>query len=408
MGNLLVIREQIKNFYAKFEIYITPALKFVLAFTAMLLVKQNVGYYGRFGSVAIILIIALMCAFLPYNFIIFMAAVYTLLHLYRLSFEVAIVAICVFLLLFLLYFRFSPKDTIVVILTPICFMLRIPYVMPLAMGLIGTPASIISVCCGTAVYYLLDFISTNDSAIVLMDADGSLTKFRYVVDGLMNNKTMLAMLLAVAVTITVVYLIRRLSVDHAWTIAIVTGALMNIVLLLLGDLVYDTNISILGTFFGMIVSVGIVLVLKFFVFNVDYSRTESVQFEDDEYYYYVKAVPKNTVTLPEKQIKKINSQTTARETQQTRAGQHTGRTVQQTSRTAQQGTRPVMQTAGPVTRGTRETAPVQNAVRMQTTARTTTGTTRPVTARPTAQGTVGSKEVVRPADNGIVRNPGEK
>ena len=67
-----------------------------------------------------------------------------------------------------------------------------------------------------------------------------------------------------------------------------------------------------------------------------------------------------------------------------------------------------MQTAGPVTRGTRETAPVQNAVRMQTTARTTTGTTRPVTARPTAQGTVGSKEVVRPADNGIVRNPGEK
>jgi hypothetical protein len=52
-----------------------------------------------------------------------------------------------------------------------------------------------------------------------------------------------------------------------------------------------------------------VIVLRFFVFNVDYSRTEKVQFEDDEYYYYVKAVPKVTVTRPEKKVKKISSQT---------------------------------------------------------------------------------------------------
>ena len=38
---------------------------------------------------------------------------------------------------------------------------------------------------------------------------------------------------------------------------------------------------------------------------MDYSRTETLQFEDDEYYYYVKAVPKVGVTLPEKQVKHI-------------------------------------------------------------------------------------------------------
>lgn len=32
--------------------------------------------------------------------------------------------------------------------------------------------------------------------------------------------------------------------------------------------------------------------IEFLCFNLDYSRTEKVQFEDDEYYYYVKAVPK--------------------------------------------------------------------------------------------------------------------
>ena len=41
---------------------------------------------------------------------------------------------------------------------------------------------------------------------------------------------------------------------------------------------------------------------------MDYSRTEKVQFEDDEYYYYVKAVPKMTVAAPAKTVKRINAQ----------------------------------------------------------------------------------------------------
>ena len=32
--------------------------------------------------------------------------------------------------------------------------------------------------------------------------------------------------------------------------------------------------------------------MRFIFMNLDYARTENVQFEDDEYYYYVTAVPK--------------------------------------------------------------------------------------------------------------------
>ena len=34
------------------------------------------------------------------------------------------------------------------------------------------------------------------------------------------------------------------------------------------------------------------LILEIFCFSLDYKRTRRVQFEDDEYYYYVTAVPK--------------------------------------------------------------------------------------------------------------------
>ena len=56
-----------------------------------------------------------------------------------------------------------------------------------------------------------------------------------------------------------------------------------------------------------LIHILLALVLHFFLFSVDYSRTERVQFEDDEYYYYVKAVPKMSVTTRKKQIKKINA-----------------------------------------------------------------------------------------------------
>ena len=58
---------------------------------------------------------------------------------------------------------------------------------------------------------------------------------------------------------------------------------------------------------GMIISILLSLVVQFFAHNVDYSRTEYVQFEDEEYYYYVKAVPKNSVAKSKVTVKKITS-----------------------------------------------------------------------------------------------------
>ena len=65
--------------------------------------------------------------------------------------------------------------------------------------------------------------------------------------------------------------------------------------------------NILGIILGSVVAGCICFILQFLFFNLDYRRTENVQFEDDEYYYYVKAVPKMTVAAPTKTVKKINT-----------------------------------------------------------------------------------------------------
>ena len=52
------------------------------------------------------------------------------------------------------------------------------------------------------------------------------------------------------------------------------------------------------------ISVALALILEFFIFSVDYSKAEKFQYEDDEYFYYVKAVPKLLLQLPREVLRK--------------------------------------------------------------------------------------------------------
>lgn len=123
---------------------------------------------------------------------------------------------------------------------------------------------------------------------------------------LFNNKELWITVIAFAICLLVVYSIRRLAIDNSWAIGIVAGAVVHIIVMALGNVVMNTHISYVAVILGSVAATLIGLVAELFVFSVDYSRTEHLQFEDDEYYYYVKAVPKVSVSAPEKTVKRIN------------------------------------------------------------------------------------------------------
>jgi len=329
MTALLELRENLKKIYSRNEAFILPVIKFLLSFIVLSIINGKMGYMTKLDNMAIVLIVSLLCSFLPTGFMAFFAMMFAVLHMYALSIETAAVGLVVFLLLYLLFLRFTAKEALVVVLTPVLCMLKLPYVMPVAMGLIGTPASCVSVGCGVVVYYLLQTVITNAPTINSMGAEEATAKLRLLIDGMLGNKAMLVTIAAFAITVIVVYLIRRMSVDHSWTIAMVAGVMIEVMILLVGDLMYDTNLSIVSALLGAVVTLIACKIIEFFRFCLDYSRTEKVQFEDDEYYYYVKAVPKMTVAAPANTVKKIN-------TQRRPAGQQT--------RTSGQGTRSAGQT----------------------------------------------------------------
>ena len=265
----------------------------------------------RANTLTVTLAVSLVCAILPANVMVLLAAAAVLLHLYALSLEVMAVAFVLFLLMGLMYFRFSPKNGIYTLLMPVCLHFNLGPVMPIAVGLMGNVPSAISFICGVVAWYFLDGVKQNALALSGRGgSDGAVTKITAALNQLIGNKEMYLVILTFLVVFAVVLLIRSLSIDYAWTAAIIIGGLVNFIVLFAGYVMLGISEKVVGLVIGSLMSLAVAFVLEFFFFHLDYTRTERVQFEDDEYYYYVKAVPKIAVTKPEVKVQKINTRRT--------------------------------------------------------------------------------------------------
>ncbi len=305
MIQLFVFREKLRSFYGKYDAFITPVIRFAAGFLTFHLINGNLGYRTSLNSVVVELALALVCCLLPYGVMAFLAGMMILAHLSSASLEMTVVMLVFLLLILILYYSFQPEDSYLLLLTPILFHFRIPYVLPLLLGLSGGLASVVPVCCGTALFYMLQYMKQNAG---LMPNDGSVElvqRYLQIVKSLLSNRLMLVMMATCAMGILVVYLIRRLSVSYAWGIAIIAGALTQLGCVFFGDFLFDVSVPMGELLLGLFVSILAAAVYHFMMLAVDYSRTEYVQFEDDDYYYYVKAVPKIAVSAPDVKVQRI-------------------------------------------------------------------------------------------------------
>lgn len=287
------LRERLLILYSKTETVVVPIVRFLLAFISFLMINSGLGYMSKLNNILIVFVVSVICAFLPLNFTIVVDALFVLLHSYELSLQAAAVVGLVFVLMFVLYFRFTPKEAIAVVITPIFFAMKIPYVVPLVLGFIGSPVSFVSVCCGTVVYYIIKGISDHsDMFSGSLSVESALSGFKGIVDNVLNNKTMILMVIVCALIVVLANVIKRLSFDFSWQVALAVSAVSGLIVIVIGSSVLDADISIIGSIVSMIISAIIVFVIQLFINNIDYSRAEYVQFQDEEYFYYVKAIPR--------------------------------------------------------------------------------------------------------------------
>ena len=307
MDNLFVLRGKMQEIYARHSRIFDKVFQFILALVAFFLINNNIGYMKMLAQPTITLALAVICTFFPVLITVIAAAALILCHMYAASMGMLLVTGIIFFVMFVFYLRLTPKKAVVVLLTPIAFMLNVPYVIPVAYALVTGPMTIVAILCGTVVFYMMQYVKKATPALQGEDAvSGMMTQVSAYVKQVFQNKQMLIVIIAFIICFLLVYTIRRQALDHAWKIAIAAGAVVNVVIIAGGNIAMGTHTEYGSLIIGSLASVVIGLILEFFFFSVDYSKSENLQFEDDEYYYYVKALPKLAVPMKEKTVKRIN------------------------------------------------------------------------------------------------------
>lgn len=307
MTALLELKQKIRDIYGEYDTWIVPALKFLLALAVFLGINSKLGFLEKLDNIFVVLILSVICAILPINAMTVVGCVLIIGHCYAVGVEVAAFALLLMILLMILFLRFTSKDNLAMILAPTSFSLHIPAAVPMGGGLLRGPSCAVPACCGVILYFFMDVVKEKSSVLQAKETEAA-QKLQLLLDGLMKNQEMWLYVISFLVVLMLVYLISRCSFDYSWRAANATGAIAYIVIMILGSMFLDVHLNIGEMIAGALGAVVVGLVIEFFVLGIDYSRSETTQFEDDEYVYYVKAVPKSVVAQKEKRIKKISSE----------------------------------------------------------------------------------------------------
>lgn len=307
MAALLTIRDNIRNFISKYDKFITPVVKFLIYLLMFWSLNHITGYNDTVSSGLIIFLLSAVCAFMTEGIALALGGIFACAQFFSASKEIAASFLIIFVLMYCIYIRFFPKTAWLIMFAPLFFIFKMQYLLPVIAGMFAGPAGIISAAFGCIFYYFTQHTSSYVILMKVTDEEDMIEGYKYMFQHLIEDKNLILTMVVFAVIIVITAVIYRLSFDYSWYAAIIVGGLFEIILFMIGNFALEATLSIAGILLGSITAIIISIIVQFFKVVVDYSRTEITQFEDDEYYYYVKAVPKVTMAKTKKNVRTISS-----------------------------------------------------------------------------------------------------
>ena len=292
MKNLLRLRRFLFEIYNAYDSYVVFFLKFGLMLLANIYITQSVGFISILCNPFIIIGISALCALVPNVLSIVILAFFTVVHIYTMSNSLGIVVVCMMLIMYLLYFRLTPKATYVFVVTIVCMWLNIPYFLPLILALAFPAIYIITINFGVIFYCILNIISGYKSVITRDLIGDNMSLVGFLWNDFIRDYGLVCIMISFTVTYLVVHFIRRSSLNHAWDIAIVVGTIVHILSFVIISNLLNVQFDMVVFLTEVMITVVCSMFYKVMRFTLDYSKIEKFQMEDEDYYYYIKAVPK--------------------------------------------------------------------------------------------------------------------
>lgn len=309
MKFLANLKSKLDDYYIKHPSITGYITRFVLSFLALIMMRANIGYNEILTNFFFVLFFAVVCSFLPAKFMTLALVAYAIVQLFSLTSGIGILACILFVIMYLIYFRFDEKTGYVIIIIPLLCMAKLPFLAPAVLAVVSSTASVISTVLGFAVYYFIHYIQMNTAVFMGVSDNSEIVKMSMMLSGLFSYREMWFTIICVVIAFLTTYYLKKININRSGHMAVSIGTGIFLILILISNLVCESmNYSkLMWLVAGSVATCILGMVVTDLILPLDYSRTELMEFEDDEYKYYVRAVPKASVMKESVKIKRIYS-----------------------------------------------------------------------------------------------------
>ena len=309
MKLIVGIKNRIEEYYLKYTALTGYLVRLVLSFIILLVLRGNIGFSPVLSNIFFVIGLSLAGALLPPKALILVLAAYCVIQVFSLSAGVGLFICILFTFMYLVYFRFNEDRGYVLLLIPVLCMIRLPLLCPLVLAVMGPTSSVLSVMMGIVSYYSVRFIYANAAVLQGVADTNEIGKISMILSGIFNYREMWYTLFCAFIAFFVVYYLKKININRSNEMAIAVGSGIYLISMLLFSLILQdlTSQNLIWLVLGTVISCIAALVVTYFSVPLDYKRTELLEFEDEEYKYYVRAVPKSSISKESVRIKRIYS-----------------------------------------------------------------------------------------------------
>ena len=304
MTPFMRMRESIRNFIRLHETGFTRAAHGLYMLVSLFVIARAFPFAESLNKPLFFLLLSALGVFMPLSAEALILILFLLVNLFALSGTVCAVAAGLIAAAYLFCAFYRAGDTPMIPGMICARQLSLSCLVPMGSGLRGSVREVVAVFSSTAVAFFLQEVHANSG--LLTAGEGRVPIEDFLRERVIANPMFYFYLLALTGMFLVVYAVRTRNIPHAWMAACFCGVSVEFLVMLSGYLFVGSTHSIPMLIFSNLLAILEGLGINYLYQDLDYSRIEKVQFEDDEYYYYVTAVPKIRLAEEKKEVRHIN------------------------------------------------------------------------------------------------------
>ncbi len=235
------------------------------------------------------------------------SAVAAVIFIASASVEASVAALIFFFLLYVFYGRVFPKESLLFAAMLVCFKIKVPYAAAFLGGIYFGGKAIFPVAAAMFTNQVMpilnEFIKMSPasefSASTMPDVLFNMYTYIFSQESLSVISGSFYAAAAMVLSVVCAWAVSSMHIDHEKEAAIITSAAVTVIAMFLAVIIGGSRFSVMGLPFFVLLSAVIAFIIRLFDDLPDYRHAERVRFQDKNYVYYVKAVPK--IKMPRKE-----------------------------------------------------------------------------------------------------------